>query len=418
MKTMAKSFNYKGFISIHICRFFLLLSIILIISPLYGLRRTPKGLETVVIDAGHGGKDPGAIVGKAHEKDIVLEIALKLGNYIKEKLPDVKVIYTRKTDVFVPLFERSVIANKNNADLFISIHANYCPTPSIKGTETYVLGLHRTEDNLNVAKRENSVILREKDYTTRYEGFDPNLSESYIMFELIQNTHIDQSVAFAGILQESFHNHAQRANRDVRQAGFLVLRETAMPAVLIETGYLSNQSEANYLMSDEGRTALAYSIFKSFKLYKEKFDSRLTIAPVESKKEQKEASKAVTSEHQSADIKKETSTQQIEKKPIKNPDVVKKEVKPQVKEVDVVSFAIQIAAYPKKLPLNSKIFKGIENITEIKIGAYYKYYCLETKSIEKTRQNLATVKSKIHDAFIVAFKNGQPIPIKEALNGH
>jgi N-acetylmuramoyl-L-alanine amidase len=394
-----------------------LLATIFIINPLYGLQRTAKGLETVVIDAGHGGKDPGAIVGNAHEKDIVLAIALKLGNIIKEKLPDVKVIYTRKTDVFIPLFERSVIANKNNADLFISIHANYCPTPSIKGTETYVLGLHRTEDNLNVAKRENSVILREKDYTTRYEGFDPNLSESYIMFELIQNTHIDQSVEFAGILQESFHNHAQRANRDVRQAGFLVLRETAMPAVLIETGYLSNQSEANYLMSDEGRTALAYSIFKSFKLYKERFDSRLTIAPVESKKEQKEVTKAATSEPQPANVKKETSTQQIEKKTIKNSDAVKKEVKPQVKEVSVVSFAIQIAAYPKKLPLNSKIFKGLENIIEIKIGVYYKYYCLETKSIEKTRQNLATVKSKIPDAFIVAFKNGQPIPIKEALNG-
>jgi N-acetylmuramoyl-L-alanine amidase len=462
MKIMAKSFNYKAFILIHICRFLLLLAIILIINPLYGSRRSLKGLEIVVIDAGHGGKDPGAIVGKAHEKDIVLAIALKLGNYIKENLPDVKVIYTRKTDVFVPLFERSVIANKNNADLFISIHANYCSTPSIKGTETYVLGLHRTEDNLNVAKRENSVILREKDYTTRYEGFDPNLSESYIMFELIQNTHIDQSVAFAGILQESFHNHAQRANRDVRQAGFLVLRETAMPAVLIETGYLSNQSEANYLMTDDGRTALAYSIFKSFKLYKEKFDSRLTITPVESIKEKKEVSNAVTSEHQSASIKKETLTQQkgkevitekqpatakngtttqqkaqkatsepqtantkkeapsqrLEKKTIKNQDSLKKVVSPQAKAIDVVSFAIQIAAYPKKLPLNSKIFKGIENITEIKIGVYYKYYCLETKSIEKTRQNLATIKSKIPDAFIVAFKNGQPIPIKEALNGH
>ena len=160
-------------------------------------------IDVIIIDAGHGGKDPGAIVGNAREKDIVLDIALKLGHFIKERLPDVKVIYTRSTDVFIPLFERSVIANKNNADLFISIHANYCPTPSIKGTETYVLGLHRTEDNLNVAKKENSVILLEKDYTTRYEGFDPNLSESYIMFELIQNTHIDQSVAFAGILQES-----------------------------------------------------------------------------------------------------------------------------------------------------------------------------------------------------------------------
>jgi len=282
---MKKLYKYKGCVAIYIYRLLLVIVISLIINPLLARNKVPKGLEIVVIDAGHGGKDPGAVVGKAHEKDIVLQIALRLGNFIKEKLPDVKVIYTRSTDVFVPLFERSVIANKNNADLFISIHANYCATPSIKGTETYVLGLHRTIDNLNVAKKENSVILLEKDYTTRYEGFDPNLSESYIMFELIQNTHIDQSVAFAGILQDSFRQHAQRASRDVRQAGFLVLRETAMPGVLIETGYLSNQSEANYLMTSEGQETIAYSIFNSFKLYKEKFESRLNITSHEPQRE-------------------------------------------------------------------------------------------------------------------------------------
>jgi len=167
---MKKLYKYKGCDSIHFYQLLLLIVVSLVMNPLYARNKTPKGLETVVIDAGHGGKDPGAVVGKAREKDIVLEIALRLGNYIKENLPDVRVIFTRNTDVFVPLFERSVIANKNNADLFISIHANYCSTPSIKGTETYVLGLHRTEDNLNVAKKENSVILLEKDYTTRYEG--------------------------------------------------------------------------------------------------------------------------------------------------------------------------------------------------------------------------------------------------------
>ena len=170
----------------------------LIISPLYGKKNETKGLETVVIDAGHGGKDPGAMVGKIRESEIVLAIALRLGNLIREKIPGVKVIYTRNTDDFVPLFERSVIANKHNADLFISIHANFCAAPAIKGTETYVLGLHRTEDNLNLAKKENGVILLEKDYSTRYEGFNPNLSESYIMFELVQGANIDQSVEFAG----------------------------------------------------------------------------------------------------------------------------------------------------------------------------------------------------------------------------
>lgn len=413
---MTKRFEYKGCIPIHIYRLIFVIVISLIINPLYGINKATKGFETVVIDAGHGGKDPGAIVGKAREKDIVLDIALRLGNYIKEKLPDVKIVYTRSTDVFVPLFERSVIANKNNADLFISIHANYCTKPSVKGTETYVLGLHRTEDNLNVAKKENSVILLEKDHTTRYEGFDPNLSESYIMFELIQNTHIEQSVAFAGILQDSFRQHAQRANRDVRQAGFLVLRETAMPGVLIETGYLSNQSEANYLMTEDGRTTLAFSIFNSFKGYKEKFESRLNLSLGESKKEPKEESNSTSSEQKTTEIKKETLILQHDPKETKDQNIVKEVVNQPVKEVAVITFAIQLSAYPKKLPLNSKTFKGIENISEITIGGYYKYYCLETKSLANARQNLAAVRIKIPDAFIVAFKNGQPIPIKEAMN--
>jgi len=437
INVMNKMLKYKKSNSIHVYQLLSLIAISLIINPLYGNNKVKKSLETVVIDAGHGGKDPGAIVGNAREKDIVLDIALKLGHLIKERLPEVNVIYTRSTDVFIPLFERSVIANKNNADLFISIHANYCPTPSIKGTETYVLGLHRTEDNLNVAKKENSVILLEKDYTTRYEGFNPNLSESYIMFELIQNTHIDQSVSFAGILQDSFRKHAQRANRDVRQAGFLVLRETAMPGVLIESGYLSNQSEAKYLMTDEGRGTIALSIFQSFKLYKEKFESRLNLASGESKKEPKEVIDSAPSTQQIAEIKKEASIIPIQEKEKKTQNSIKKEEgkvinktkeekknqktikeahKQVSKEANKITFAIQLSAYPKKLSLNSKIFKGIENIIEMRIDNYYKYYCLETKSISMARQNLLTIKARIPDAFIVAFKNGQPIPIKEALN--
>ena len=396
MNIIEKSFKIKGCKTTLTCRVLFLFVISLIINPLYCKNKISKGLEIVVIDAGHGGKDPGAIVGNAHEKDIVLSIALKLGNFIKEKFPDVRVIYTRSTDIFVPLFERSVIANKNNADLFISIHANYCSTPSVKGTETYVLGLHRTEDNLNVAKKENSVILLEKDYTTRYEGFDPNLSESYIMFELIQDNYIEQSVAFAGILRDSFINHAQRASRDVRQAGFLVLRETAMPGVLIETGYLSNQSEANYLMTDVGRGTLALSIFTSFQFYKEKFDSRLNLASQESKKKPNVLKDTAKSDQQ-------------------NPETPKKVEIPS-KETSQITFAIQLSASPVKLSLKSKIFKGIENISEITVGSYFKYYCHETNSLTKAKKNLSIIKIKIPDAFIVALKNGQPIPMKEALN--
>ena len=397
-------------------RFFITIIICLITNPLFGKVKEKKGLETVVIDAGHGGKDPGTVVGNFHEKDIALAIALRLGDLIKEKSPGVRVIYTRNKDIFIPLFERSVIANKNNADLFISIHVNFCTSPSIKGTETYVLGLHRTEDNLNVAKKENSAILLEKDYTTRYEGFNPNLSESYIMFELIQDANIGQSVEFAGILQDSFREHAQRTNRDVRQAGFLVLRETAMPSVLIETGYLSNPSEAKYLMSDLGRRTLALTIYNSFKLYKAKFESRLNHSFTELKKEHNGESAPPLSIKSSSENGNDTNNFQPKTKEAKIKHFKGLEIKQSVKEVDKITFVVQILAYPKKLPQNSKFFKGIEHISEIKIGDYFKYYCLETKSLTEAKHNLAKIRLKIPDAFIVALKNGQPIPLKEAIN--
>ena len=405
--------NKKGYYLKLRSRLFLTMIICLIINPLLGKVREKKGLETVVIDAGHGGKDPGTVVGNFREKDIALAIALRLGDQIKEKLPGVRVIYTRSKDIFIPLFERSVIANKNNADLFISIHVNFCANPSIKGTETYVLGLHRTEDNLNVAKKENSAILLEKDYTTRYEGFNPNLSESYIMFELIQDANIDQSVEFAGSLQDSFRENAQRKNRDVRQAGFLVLRETAMPAVLIETGYLSNSSEANYLMSDLGRKTLALTIFNSFKLYKSKFESRLNHTFADLKKEHNEES--LPAESLKLPSEKGNDISKIQPK-IKELKINQAKNKPSAKGTDQITFFVQILAYPKKVPQNSKLFKGIEPITEKKIGGMIKYYCLETKSFTEAKRNQATIRLKIPDAFIVAFKKGQPIPLKEAIN--
>ena len=414
---MEKRLTYRACLSLIAFRLLILILIALIINPLMGKNRESKGLETVVIDPGHGGKDPGAIVGKAREKDIVLAIALRLGNTIKAKLPGVKVVYTRSTDVFVPLFERSVIANKNNADLFISIHANYCSTPAIKGTESYVLGLHRTEDNLNVAKKENSVILLENDYTTRYEGFDPNLSESYIMFELIQDIHIEQSLAFAGILQDSFRQRAQRASRDVRQAGFLVLRETAMPGVLIETGYLSNPAEAKYLMSDEGKETLASAIFNSFKSYKEKFETRLNLTTRELNKEPAEDINTVTPEQKTAAITKETAIQTHATRQNKITTTDKEEVNEQVKKETGITFAIQLSASPKRLSPKSKIFKGVSNISEFIVNGTYKYYCLENKSLATTKDSLSVVRKKIPDAFIISFKNGLPIPIKEALNG-
>ncbi|MFA9390182.1 MAG: N-acetylmuramoyl-L-alanine amidase [Prolixibacteraceae bacterium] len=231
-------------------------------------------LNTVVIDPGHGGKDPGTSMGKLLEKDIVLDVALKVGEYIKKEFPNVKVIYTREKDVFIPLDERANIANKHKADLFISLHVNYYTSESTYGSETYILGNHRSEDNLKVAQLENSVILLEDDYSTRYEGFDPNSAESYIMFELIQNEFLEQSRYFADQVQNSFIAQAKRRSRGVKQAGFLVLRKTVMPSILIELGYISNPNEKKYIENDLNRTELANAIGKAFSSYKQRTDER------------------------------------------------------------------------------------------------------------------------------------------------
>src|SRR5512133_4358695 len=197
-------------------------------------------LKTVVIDAGHGGKDPGSPGKLTFEKDVVLAIALKLGKLIETGLPGVKVIYTRKTDEFIPLHQRADIANVNKADLFISIHANGNPNSLVTGTETLVLGLHRAGENFEVAKRENSVILLESDYHTRYEGFDPNSPESYIIFSLMQNLYFEQSINMAALVQDQFREMVQRKDRGVKQQGLLVLARTSMPSLMVETGFVTN----------------------------------------------------------------------------------------------------------------------------------------------------------------------------------
>lgn len=224
---------------------------------------------TLVIDAGHGGKDPGAVGNGAKEKNINLAVALAFGKLVEQNCKDVKVIYTRKTDVFVELNERARIANRNKADLFISIHTNATAAKiGPQGTETYTLGMHRAADNLAVAKRENSVITLENDYEEKYEGFDPNSSESYIIFELMQDKNMESSVKLAGLVQKQFRSTAGRVDKGVHQAGFLVLRATSMPSILIELGYINNPNEATYLTSTAGVNAMAKSIYNAFVAYK------------------------------------------------------------------------------------------------------------------------------------------------------
>jgi len=230
-------------------------------------------LKTVVLDAGHGGKDPGCHGVSNNESKIALKIVLALGRKISKEFPDVKVIYTRKKDVYPTLHERSDIANRNKADLFMSIHCNSHPSSKFAGTETYMMGLGKTNENLNVAKRENSVILQEKDYQKTYNGFNPNSPLAHIMMANYQNTFMMNSIKFAQKVERQFKKQTNRRSYGVKQAGFVVLWETTMPSVLIETGFLTNGSEEKYLASQVGQEEVAESIFKAFKLYKEEIEN-------------------------------------------------------------------------------------------------------------------------------------------------
>jgi N-acetylmuramoyl-L-alanine amidase len=230
-------------------------------------------VDVVVIDAGHGGKDPGTRGQKILEKDIALKIALKLGAYIQKNIPGVKVIYTRKNDTYIPLDERAEIANRANADLFICIHANSMPGGKATGTETYVMGLHKDASNFEVAKRENSVILMDENYHERYEGFDPDSPESYILFSLTQSAYQESSLDFAQKVEDQFAHRVGRHSRGVKQAGFVVLWRTTMPSVLIETGFLSHPTEEEFLAGDKGQDLIASGIYRAFKEYKSEVES-------------------------------------------------------------------------------------------------------------------------------------------------
>jgi N-acetylmuramoyl-L-alanine amidase len=344
----------------------------------------PKGIHTVVIDAGHGGKDPGAEGRRAKEKDITLAIALKVGKYIEENIPDVKVIYTRKTDVYPKLIERANIANEAEADLFISIHVNAHPRPTAKGTLTLVLGQHRADENFDVAVRENSVILLEEDYETTYEGFDPRSTESYIMFSLMQKTFFKQSIEFGAYVQDQFRDRAQRKDLGVREQGILVLAQTAMPGVLVETGFITNEEEERFLMSEYGQDIIASAIYRGFRQYKEEIDRRSNLS------------------------------------------VVKKEIPPEESLVAAVSgskevpanqvvFYIQIASSRNKTSTEPSSFKGYTDVMVVQDGRWFKYMVSQDLSYQNVLERCMNVKEDFPDAFIVAMKNGKLIPLNEAI---
>jgi N-acetylmuramoyl-L-alanine amidase len=235
-----------------------------------------QGLKVVVIDAGHGGHDPGCQYGGAKEKLVTLAIAKRIGKYIQENMKDVKVIYTREDDRFVELWERAAIANRNGAGVFISVHCNANNKKTVCGTETYAMGLHKTEGNLEVARRENDVVLMENDYTERYDGFDPNDPEAEIIFTLFQGAYMEQSLRLAELVEKQFKSKIKRTSRGVKQAGFLVLWKTTMPSVLIETGFLSNDAERKYLISAVGQDSIAAGVYRAFKEFKAESDKKTT----------------------------------------------------------------------------------------------------------------------------------------------
>jgi N-acetylmuramoyl-L-alanine amidase len=251
----------------------ILLTILLCSFTNLPVSKTNYRMKTVIIDAGHGGHDTGCKGVESYEKDVALSIALKTGNYIKEAFPELRVIYTRNNDTFVELIERARIANNQNADLFISVHCNANESSKPFGTETYAIGLHVSEANLRVAQRENSSILLEKDYESNYEGFDPNSPEAYIIFSMYQNSNIDKSLSLAAKVQSQFESRLQRVNRGVKQAGFLVLYKTTMPSILVETGFLTNRDEEQFMIKEENQYYIASAIYRAFKEYKQEVEN-------------------------------------------------------------------------------------------------------------------------------------------------
>lgn len=347
---------------------------------------------TVVIDPGHGGRDPGAIGRRGKEKNINLNVALKLGKLIQNNCKDVNLVYTRQKDVFVNLARRAQIANNAKADLFISIHTNsVAKGRKVRGTETYTLGLHRTDDNLEVAKKENSVILIENDYEQRYAGFNPNSSESYIIFEFLQDKNMEKSVDFATLIQHQFKATAKRIDKGVHQAGFLVLRETTMPGVLVELGYISTPDEENYLLSETGTNALAKSIYQAFLSYKKQHTSASG------------RSKQPTTNAASGTAPKPTNTT----KKVTNSPTKTSKSKP--------VFKIQILTSDKKLNVKSKLFKGLSPVNYYQEKGLYKYTYNESTDYNKVLQIKKQIATKFKDAFIVAFKDGKKMDVNQAI---
>jgi N-acetylmuramoyl-L-alanine amidase len=379
-------------------------------------------IKTVVIDAGHGGKDPGCHGSKHKEKDVALAVALKLGKYIEENLKDVKVVYTRKTDVFLELQQRAEIANKAKADLFICIHCNsacfrdkklkkdIC-RDEVSGAETYVMGIKNEQGKLDVAKRENSAILLEDNYVQKYDGFDPNSDESYIIMSMFSDNYIEQSLNFASKVQKQFASKASRVDKGVKRASLWVLWRTYMPSVLTELGFLTNPKEEQFLGSSKGQDYMASSLFRAFREYKDEIEG--TVKKYDDSFEKQQSYKF--SKEDSLELAKETNSNTIVSKDslfveLKNTKDDKKDEK--VSNL-VIVYKVQITSSEKKIPLNSDKFYGIEKPGEYMDKGIYKYTAGECEShIDAVKLQAVLRKNGFKDAFVIAMQDGRRIPLK------
>ena len=397
---------------------------------------------TLVIDAGHGGSDPGAVGRISKEKDINLNVALEFGRLVEQNCSDVKVVYTRKTDVFLSLDRRAAIANSNNADLFVSIHTNALPKGRIAyGTETYTLGMARAAANLEVAKRENSVICLEENYKQVYEGFDPNRAESYIIFEFMQDRYMKQSVDMASCIQKQYTRRG-RKNKGVHQAGFLVLRKTSMPAVLTELGFISTPDEERYLSSKKGVKELGRSIYDGFIQYRS-LQSMPTAVPMSPSEIEEVEEKQVSVETPQPAVAKEKPAEEVQVEPQKSVTTVAAKVTPPVstpvaqteaqtaqvqtsvqkqsssaaaaEQAGRPVFKVQLFALDRSLPEGNKNFKGLKGVAYYKEGNLYKYTYGSSTSIAEVRKLQREIAAKFPSAFVVAFVDGKRVDLKTAI---
>ena len=387
---------------------------------------------TLVIDPGHGGHDAGALGAISKEKNINLAVALRFGKYVEQNLPEVRVIYTRKTDVFIPLNERANIANRANADLFISVHTNALPAGKVaRGFETYTLGMHRAKDNLDVAMRENSVISMEKDYQQRYQGFDPRSSESYIIFEFIQGKNMERSVELARMIQRGVCDGANRPDKGVHQAGFLVLRETSMPGCLIELGFITTPDEERLLNNDSRVDDIARGIYEAFAKYKNKYDRSVSVPYRAKDSEEVNIPKIVPDQEPAPKTrvvtrgkqpKREEATPEQPKREVKKQepkkDVKKQEPKKEVKKAEIADapvFKLQIFVGSRNLRKGDAHFKGETDYDSFQEGNLVKYTLGASTNYNEIYRLRKEKLDKFPEAFIIAFKNGQKYDVNQAI---